>query len=211
MTFLVKIVDFESQHKNIQPYHRSILRVAVQKVKRMFFTDEKMFYLDPAVTDSTSCRFWFGGKKKNVTSHRLIRQRSKFSRSVMVSAGICFMGKGRLHFVPEKVKVNSNYYTEQLLPRLIDDCRQLMHDDFLFQQDDAPAHTSKQAQDWLEHHCPEFVNKDEWPPNHQISIHWISLSGELCWTSMTSTSRSQRPQLNYRSCYSSSGTACHKS
>ena len=42
------------------------------------------------------------------------------------------MGKGRLHFVPNKVKVNSNYYTEQLLPRLIDDCRQLMHDDFLF-------------------------------------------------------------------------------
>ena len=40
-----------------------------------------------------------------------------------------------------------------------------MHDDFLFQQDGAPAHTSKQAQDWLEHHCPEFVNKDEWPPN----------------------------------------------
>src|ERR1043165_142875 len=27
---------------------------------------------------------------------------------------------------------------------------------------------------------------------HQISIHWISLSGELCWTSMTSTRRSQR-------------------
>jgi hypothetical protein len=165
MTFLAKIVDFKSQHKNIQPYHRSILRVAVQKVKRMFFTDEKMFYLDPPVTDGTSCRFWSVGKKKNVTSRRLIRQRSKFSRSVMVSAGICFMGKGRLHFVPEKVKVNSNYYTEQLLPRLIDDCRQLMHDDFLFQQDGAPAHTSKQAQDWLEHHCPEFVNKDEWPPN----------------------------------------------
>src|SRR5207302_6503567 len=98
MTFLAKIVDFKSQHKNIQPYHRSILRIAVQKVKRMFFTDEKMFYLDPAVTDGTTCRFW------SVISHRLIRQRSKFSRSVRVSTGICFMGKGRLHFVPEKVK-----------------------------------------------------------------------------------------------------------
>ena len=75
------------------------------------------------------------------------------------------MRKGRLHFVPEKVKVNSSYYTEQLLPRLIDDCRQLMHDDFFFQQDGAPAHTSKQAQDWLERHCPDFINKDEWPPN----------------------------------------------
>ena len=61
--------------------------------------------------------------------------------------------------------MNSNYYTEQLLPRLIDDCRQLMNDDFLFQQDGAPAHTLKQAQDWLEHHSPEFVNNDKWPPN----------------------------------------------
>jgi hypothetical protein len=32
---------------------------------------------------------------------------------------------------------------------------------------------------------------------HQISIHWISLSEELCWTSMTSSRRSQRPQLNW--------------
>ena len=132
MTFLAKIVDFKSQHKNIQPYHSSILRAAVQKVKRMFLNDEKMFHLDPPVTDGTSCRFWSVGKKKNVTSRRLIRQRSKFSRSVMVSAGICFMEKGRLHFVPEKVKVNSNYYTEQRLPRLIDDCRQLMHETFCF-------------------------------------------------------------------------------
>ena len=110
----------------------------------MFFTDEKMFYLDPVMTDGTSCRFWSVGKKKNVTSRRLIRQlrqRSKFSHSVMVTAGICFMGKGRLYFVPDKVKVNSSYYTEQLLPRLIDDSRQLMNDDFLFQQDGAPAHT----------------------------------------------------------------------
>jgi hypothetical protein len=83
----------------------------------------------------------------------------------MVSAGISFLGKSRLHFVTEKVKVNGSYYTEQPLPQLIDDCRKLMHDDFLFQQDGAPAHTSKQAQDWLKHNCPECVNKDEWPPN----------------------------------------------
>ena len=160
-----QVLTDQTKLKRLVRCKKLLRRCTVQKVKRMFFTDEKMFYLDPPVTDGTSCRFWSVGKKKNVTSRRLIRQRSKFSRSVMVSAGICFMGNGRLHFVPEKVKVNSSYYTEQLLPRLIDDCRQLMHDDFLFQQDGAPAHTSKQAQDWLEHHCPEFVNKDEWPPN----------------------------------------------
>ena len=32
-------------------------------------------------------------------------------------------------------------------------------------KDGAPAHTSRVAQDWLEQHCPDFIKKDEWPPN----------------------------------------------
>ena len=169
---------------------RFLRKCTVQKVKRMFFTDEKMFYLDPPVAVGTSCRFWSTGKKKNVTYRRLIRQRSKFSRSVMVSAGICFMGKGRLHFVPEKV--NNSYYTEQLLPRLIDDCRQLMHDDFFFQQDGAPANASNRRRTGWSAIVLNLSTRTNGRRTHQISIHWISLSGELCWTSMASTHRSQK-------------------
>ena len=32
MTFLAKLVDFKSQHKTIQPHHRSILRAATTTV-----------------------------------------------------------------------------------------------------------------------------------------------------------------------------------
>ena len=28
-----------------------------------------------------------------------------------------------------------------------------------------PAHTSRLAQDWIEQHSPDFIMKDEWPPN----------------------------------------------
>ena len=83
----------------------------------------------------------------------------------MVSAGVCFHGKGRLHFVPEKAKINAQFYTDQLLPQLVQDCRTLLNDEFVFQQDGAPAHTSQQTQDWLQQQCPEFIRKDEWPPN----------------------------------------------
>lgn len=83
----------------------------------------------------------------------------------MVSGGVCFHGKGRLHFVPEKAKINAEFYTDQLLPQLVQDCRTLLNDEFVFQQDGAPAHTSQQAQDWLQQQCPEFIRKDEWPPN----------------------------------------------
>jgi len=160
-----QVLSEQIKQKRLVRCKKLLRRCTVHKAKLMFFTDEKVFYLDPPVTDGISGRFWSAGKKRNVNSRRLIRQRAKFSRSVMVSAGVCYCGKGRLHFVAEKVKVSGSYYTEQLLPQLVDDCRQLMNDEFLFQQDGAPAHTSKQAQDWLEHNCPEFVKKDEWPPN----------------------------------------------
>ena len=74
----------------------------------------------------------------------------------MVSAGVSYEGKGRLHFIDEKAKVNAKYYVENLLPKLVDD-------QFIFQQDGAPAHGEKVAQVWLTSHCPDFIDKDSWP------------------------------------------------
>jgi len=71
----------------------------------------------------------------------------------MVSAGVCDSGKGRLHFVDEKVKVNAEYYMKSLLPGLLNDCHTLLGDDFIFQQDGAPAHTARQAQQFLQNCC----------------------------------------------------------
>ena len=36
---------------------------------------------------------------------------------------------------------------------------------FTFQQDGAPARTSKEAQDWCLQNLPNFINIDEWPGN----------------------------------------------
>ena len=83
-----------------------------------------------------------------MNQERLLGQRAKFSPSVMVSAGICYGGKGRLHFVAEKAKINAEYYVTNLLPKLVEDSQNLTPD-FIFQQDDGPAHTARQAQQWL--------------------------------------------------------------
>ncbi len=82
-----------------------------------------------------------------------------------MSAGICYGGKSRLHFIDEKAKVNAAYYVTNLLPLLIEDCQHLAPDIFIFQQDGAPAHTSHLAQDFLQQRCQDFIAKDEWPPN----------------------------------------------
>ena len=51
----------------------------------------------------------------NVDERRLVAKRAKFVRNVMVSAGVCFGGKGRLHFIPDTAKVNAKLYVETLI------------------------------------------------------------------------------------------------
>jgi hypothetical protein len=138
--------------------------LTVAKAKTVFFTDEKIFYVSPPI-NSQNNRVWSAGRKRDVDPRRLLIQRAKFSARVMVSAGICFGGKGRLHFVPEKVKINAEFYVKDLLPKLIQDCNSLLPNGFIFQQDGAPAHFSRLAQEWIGQRCPDFIKKDEWPPN----------------------------------------------
>ena len=59
--------------------------------------------------------------------------------------------------IPDKAK-----YT---LPRLIEECKSLLPRDFIFQQDGAPAHTAKLAQDWIVTNCSELIRRAEWPSN----------------------------------------------
>jgi len=66
---------------------------------------------------------WSKGKKSRVTASYLLVERAKFDLRVIVSAGVCFEGKGRLHFTEEKLKlVNAGYYMNDVLPKLVEDC-----------------------------------------------------------------------------------------
>jgi len=70
-----------------------------------------------------------------------------------------------LHFIPDKTKVNAKLYVKTLLPELVQHCISVLPSGFIFQQDGAPAHTAKLAQDWIATNCSEFIGKDEWPQN----------------------------------------------
>jgi len=61
--------------------------------------------------------------------------------------------------VDKKAKVNASYYVTKLLPNLIKDCKHLLSDSFIFQQDGAPVHTAALAQDWIKKKCPGFIGK----------------------------------------------------
>src|SRR5688572_17300592 len=142
--------------------HKRLTRLTMRKAKTVFFTDEKIFYIGPPV-NSQKDRVWSRGRKRDVDPRRLLVQQAKFSPHVMVSAGVCFEGKGKLHFVPEKVKVNADFYVNDLIPKLIEDCEGLLPNNFKFHQDGAPAHSFRVAQKWIKQQSSEFVKKDEWP------------------------------------------------
>jgi len=60
-----------------------------------------------------------------VASRSLVK-RGMFAPHIMVSVGVSFKGKGRLHFVEEKAKINASYYIDNLLPKLVEDAHVLL-------------------------------------------------------------------------------------
>jgi len=96
----------------------------------------------------------------------------------MVSPGVCCGGKGRLHFIPDKAKVNGKLYCEILLTRLVEACKSLLPSGFSFQQDGAPAHTAKLAQNWIAINCSDFIRKNDTELTRPQSS-WLSCLGAM--------------------------------
>jgi len=64
---------------------------------------------------------------------------------------------------PDNAKINGKLDCEIMLTRLVKDGKSLLQSDFIFQQDGAPAHTAKLAQNWIAINCSDFIGKE--PPN----------------------------------------------
>ena len=69
-------------------------QLTVNDTKRVFLTDKNFFLSKPSCQQPKQQSL--GGRQE---SWRLLAEREKFAQHVMVSAGVCFGGKGRLHFV----------------------------------------------------------------------------------------------------------------
>lgn len=99
----VQVITDATMTKRLERCKCLLGRLTEAKCKRVFFTDEKAFYLDPPVCSQNN-RVWSAGRKRDIAPQRLLLQRAKFSQHLMVSAGVCFSGKGKLNFVAHKVK-----------------------------------------------------------------------------------------------------------
>lgn len=146
----------------------------------ILFTDEKLFTVEQAHNRQNN-RIWSRGPPSKAS--RVVARAVK-PKSVMVWAGVGYNLKTPLIFVPQGVKIDSACYIEmlerELLPWLEENA-----DSIVFQQDGAPAHTSKRTQEWCERNFDDFISKDEWPscsPDTNImdSPMWAILQERAC-------------------------------
>jgi len=78
------------------------------------------------------------------------------------------LGTTSIHVIEPGVKVNSQYYREDLLmQKLLPDIRQLS-DFYAFQQDFAPAHRARETIELLTMETPESIPPTLWPPSVRI-------------------------------------------
>ena len=81
-----------------------------------WFTNEKLFTIATPKNSQNDCVYAAAGtRKKDISANRLLRTRSTFSRSVMVSVGVSAIGKTDIHFIEPGVKINGAYYRDYLL------------------------------------------------------------------------------------------------
>lgn len=167
-----------------------------ESVGKVAHSDEKCFYLND-ISSNQNDRVRAAGLKRSISNGRLLVQRDKFGKKVMVSAAVCFRGKSRLIFVDPASKVNTRYYIDRILPVLKLDLDNMYGDaDYIFQQDGAPSHTAAETQTWLRDNFPDFISKDQWPPNSpDLNVLdycvWGMLTAELAKISPRATTLDQ--------------------
>ena len=100
---------------------------------------------------------------KQVSAEPLLRTRSTFSKSVMVSVAVSLLGTTELMFIEPGVKINGAYYREVLLDQhLLPAIRSVAGDFFTH---NAPAHRAGDTMEFLSRSTPDFISLLLWPPN----------------------------------------------
>ena len=136
-------------------------------VSSIWFTDEKLFtVVAPVNLQNNRLYANQGTQKRQLPAARLLKTRSTFSQSVMVSVGVSALGCTSLIFIEPGVKINGAYYRDVLLSQhLLPAIRDISGDYYIFQQDSAPAHRARETVALLQRSTPSFISPLHWPPN----------------------------------------------
>lgn len=157
-------------------------RFANGRHRSILFSDEKIFTIEQAY-NSQNDRIW---SLEAPTQEERIVSRKQKPKSVMIWAGVTHNGKTPLVFVDDNMKINKESYRAILETKLLPWAQEHFGEDqWTFQQDSAPAHKSKDTQNWIRSNFPDFISKEEWPPyspdlNPMDYSIWSILESKAC-------------------------------
>jgi inhibitor of nuclear factor kappa-B kinase subunit alpha len=142
------------------------------------FSDEKMFVLEQS-QNSQNDRAW-SVSIQDIPEDKQHVPRFQNAASIMVWGAISPRGKLPLIFIEMGVKINANYYLEEVLKKnVIPNAKSLFGDDYYcFQQDGAPSHTANITQAWRKMNGLQAL---------PIAIHSTVLYGHICYRSFQIT------------------------
>jgi len=66
-----QVINAATKQKRLERSKRLLRRLSVTACKKVFFTDEKVFYINPPVNTQND-RVWSAGKKRDVSPSRLL-------------------------------------------------------------------------------------------------------------------------------------------
>ena len=159
----------EGDHeKRIVRGKRLLRTLTKEKVRKTFFSDESIFTLDGLYNAHNDVFYSSCRKKSDVDEKRIHHGKTQFPKSVMVSAAVSNLGKTSLYLIEQGVRMDSEYYCEELLSQLIPEMSALSGGEFIFQQDGARSHTSKYTISFLCNNLPvnaDILLPEDWPPH----------------------------------------------
>jgi hypothetical protein len=138
--------------------------ISSSKVKRMMFTDEKIFTKNGFFNPKNDV-VW-ADSRSDANENGGIRQSEKYPVSIMVGLGVTWNGITRPYFFSKGERLNGDTYCEHLLPFYKKEGDFVFgHNNWSFQQDGASSHTDWKAQEWCKNNFKFFIPTERWPPN----------------------------------------------
>ena len=153
--------------------------------KEILFTYKKIFTIKHKFNwqnDQVYARSSYKAKDK-----ALRIQQGHHPTSVMVWWGVLYEGVTKVDFCEQDVKTSSKVYIQMLKDVIVEPFNDTLFcgKHWIFQQDSAPAHKSKLAQNWLWENVLEFIAHMYWPSNSlDLSLldyqPWMELEEAAC-------------------------------
>ena len=150
----------EKRWKRSWPLYR---RLRGGRWKNVITTDEALFHLSNK-DRKTRVQYLSRGESRSKLE---VFETESHPKGVMVWIGISANGCTKARFVKTGVKINTQYYINNVLkPFIKEDVPKLYpNGDFLFQQDSAPSHRSKATQRYLREQKISFLTPEQWLAN----------------------------------------------